>query len=514
MVLSPRADGPGVMPWMMRMSILPFIEQSAAKLRAWRSARDAAQFDSPIEATSLHRQATAGTLHLYRADLAPGVTLLDDVPVTIVLPEGMEPTEGLVLAQEGSQALIQIVDDLGADQASATIVPDTTAFVDAAAQRLADIAAKSSAFTLGPAERLTSLLEGDPAQAAQTMRAAGTSVLTTLWADNLAERRSRLATLMVELVRANKRVLLISPDHRMSDDMTASLAKSLKSGGLTYKTYLTRYEVTVERERLGIPLLELGFEAQMHQFFAKSRADKAALRRKYERFRELTPILAYKAQKQQELDEVRLLEWRLMTQLTEYRTKIAEIDQIVAQYEALPIWKRLAMQSVGKNVESLAEYRQIYDQQTVGLKKELDIAKARIDELAPEAAVPREMRPEYDELKEEVVRLGGTKKIRELLAAEEGTNRQAFVQNKRIVATTAGRVLTDPLFARVRFDVLVVDEAPHIPSAFVLGAAAITRERIVLSGDPRDFTLTGAWDLSREIALVRPERSNSAAVRR
>lgn len=496
------------------MSILTSIEQSAAKLKAWRHSPDAARFDVPIEALHFQRQATVGTLHLYRADLPPGATLLDDVPVTIVLPEGMEPTEGLVLAQEGSQALIQIVDDLGAQQASATIVPDSSAFVDAAARRLADILAKSAAYTLGPAERLTGLLEGDPAQAAQTMRAAGTSVLTTLWADNLAERRSRLATLLVELVRANKRVLLISPDHRMSDDMTASLAKSLKAAGLTYKTYLTRYEVAVERERLGIQLTELGFEAQMHQFFAKSRADKAALRRKYERFRELTPILAYKAQKQQELDEVRLLEWRLMTQLTECRTKIAEIDQIVAQYEALPIWKRLAMQSVGKNVESLAEYRQIYDQQTVGLKKELDIAKARIDELAPEAAVPRDMRPEYEELKEEVVRLGGTKKIRELLAAEEGTNRQAFVQNKRIVATTAGRVLSDPLFARVRFDVLVVDEAPQIPAAFVLGAAAITRERIVLSGDLRDFALTGAWDLNRELSLVRPDRASSAAVGR
>jgi hypothetical protein len=496
------------------MSILTCIEQSAATLRAWRNSPDATRFDAPIDATNLHRQATAGTLHLYRADLAPGAALLDDVPVTIVLPEGMEPTEGLVLAQEGSQALIQIVDDVGAQQASATIVPDTTAFVDAAAQRLSEIVAKSSAFTLGPAERLTGLLEGDPTQAAQTMRAAGTSVLTTVWADNLAERRSRLATLLVELVRSNKRVLLISPDHRMSDDMTASLAKSLKAAGLTYKTYLTRYEVAVERERQSIPLTELGFEAQMHQFFAKSRADKATLRRKYERFRELTPILAYKAQKQQELDEVRLLEWRLMTQLTECRTKIAEIDQIVAQYEALPIWKRLAMQSMGKNVESLGEYRRLYEQQTNGLKKELDIAKARIDELAPEAAVPREMRPEYDELKEEVVRLGGTKKIRELLAAEEGTNRQAFVQNKRIVATTAGRVLTDPLFARVRFDVLVVDEAPHIPAALVLGAAAITRERIVLSGDLRDFALDGAWDLSREVSLIRPDRSHGAAVGR
>ena len=90
------------------MSILNCIEQSAAKLRAWRHSPEAARFDAPVEATNLQRHTTAGTLHLYRADLAPGSILPDDVPVTIVLPEGMEPTEGLVLAQEGSQALIQI----------------------------------------------------------------------------------------------------------------------------------------------------------------------------------------------------------------------------------------------------------------------------------------------------------------------------------------------------------------------------------------------------------------------
>ena len=93
------------------------------------------------------------------------------------------------------------------------------------------------------------------------------------------------------------------------------------------------------------------------------------------------------------------------------------------------------------------------------LRKELEIAKARIDELVPEAAVPKDMRPEFEDLKEEIVRLGGTKKIRELLAAEEDTNRQAFIQNRRLVVTTAGRVLGDPLFSRVRFDVLIADNA-------------------------------------------------------
>jgi hypothetical protein len=66
----------------------------------------------------------------------------------------------------------------------------------------------------------------------------------------------------------------------------------------------------------------------------------------------------------------------------------------------------------------------------------------------------------------------------------EDMNRQAFIQNRRLVVTTASRVLSDPLFSRVRFDVLIADEAPWIAAAPLLGAAGLVHERIVISGDP------------------------------
>ena len=92
----------------------------------------------------------------------------------------------------------------------------------------------------------------------------------------------------------------------------------------------------------------------MHQFYAKSRSDKAVLRKKYERFRELTPLLAYKAQKQKDLDEVRLLEWRLLTQLSEFQAKIKEIETTLIEYEQLPIWKRLLDAGDGKECRVFA----------------------------------------------------------------------------------------------------------------------------------------------------------------
>jgi len=141
----------------------------------------------------------------------------------------------------------------------------------------------------------------------------------------------------------------------------------------------------------------------------------------------------------------------------------------------------------------LAEYRTIYEATIHGIMVELETAQQRIAELKPEAAIPKELRPEYQELKEDVVRLGGTKKIRELLAAEEGTNRQAFIQNKRLIITTAARVVSDPLFNKVRFDVMLVDEAPFIPAPYLLAAAALIREKIILSGDTHDIPSPDDW---------------------
>ena len=388
--------------------------------------------------------------------------------------------------------MVQTFDSLGKIVTSSTIVPDAEGFFETMMKRLSDIIHRSESYSLGPAERLLPWLTRDQSEGAPEGRTSS-AVLSTMWGDDLTARRAKIAATLAELVRTNKRVLLVCPDHRSADELSGMVARTLRAAGLTFKSLLSRYEMAVETEAAGMLLGDLGFEAQMHQFYAKSRAEKATLRKKYERFRELTPLLAYKAEKQRDLDEVKLLEWRLLTQVSDLQAKIKEIDTTLAEYQAIPIWRRLALQTVGKNVESLAEYRTIYNATIQGLMSELETAQQRIAELKPEAAIPKELRPEYQELKEDVTRLGGTKKIRELLAAEEGTNRQAFIQNKRIIVTTAVRIMSDPLFSKVRFDVMLADEAPFIPAPYLLAAAALIREKIVLSGNTQDIPSPDAW---------------------
>lgn len=482
------------------MTATELIELWAACLEVERARLTEIGHDAPVVASQGRLVQTTGGLHLYEFTVPTDVHLSVDLPVSVVPADETDTTEGIVLRQTGDSVLIQLVDALGHEVASVTLVPDQAGLVSMSASRLKEMLAKPDQYRLGPAERLASLLQMQEVEAAAF--STTTSVFATMWSDDRPSRRQKLGNLAMELVRANKRILLISPDHQGCDEMVGIVGRTMKAGGLNHKTWTTRYELPIASHAAGIELHELGFEAQMHQFYAKSQGDKASLKYKYDRFRELAPFLAQKEAKQKDLDEVRLLEWRLVTQLRDLQVRMADVRKTLEEFENLPLFQRLTMQAVGKNAESLKQYDALYQSQIDRLNEELDIAKDRIQQLVPEAAVPRGKRAEFEELKEYLAKLGGTKKVRELMAAEENPNRQAFIQNRRLVAATPTRVASDPVFSRVRFDVLMVDEAPQIAAPALLAAAGLARERIIVSGDPREIAAVGQWAMPQQTIRV------------
>jgi len=473
------------------MTATELIESWITRLEAERARLTETGQDAPLVAVQGRLVRTTGGLHLYEFVVPAAVQLSVDLPISVIPADEADATEGIILRQDGNSLSVQLVDAVGLNVPSVTLVPDQAGLVSTSVSRLKDLLAKPDLYHLGPTERLASLLQMPEVEAKAFPSAS--SVFTTVWSDDRSVCRQTLGNLAMELIRANKRILLISPDHQACDEMVGMVGRTMKAGGLNHKTWITRYELPIASQAGGVDLHELGFEAQMHQFYAKSQGDKASLKRKYDRFRELAPFLSQKEAKQKDLDEVRLLEWRLVTQLRDLQVKMADVQKTLKEFEHLPLFQRLTMQAVGKNAESLKQYCVLYQGQMDQLNKELDVAKSRIQQLAPEAAVPRGNRDEFEELKEHITKLGGTKKVRELLAAEEHPNRQAFIQNRRVVAATPTRVASDPLFSRVRFDVLMVDEAPRIAAPSLLAAAGLIRERIIVSGDPREIATIGQW---------------------
>ena len=355
-------------------------------------------------------------------------------------------------------------------------------------RRLEHIQQYPASYYFGAADRLMPWVapetpSGDPALRSTVV----TPVLTTAWDPNGPLRRIRLSTMLTELVKGNKRVLLVAPDNRMLDDLLLAAAKGLRGAGLQYRSFLCRYEPPGISREGGINLDELSFERQIAEFLGKSQADKAGLRRKLTRYLELNPLLRYKADKQKDLDEVRHLEWRLLSALGDVQAGIKRLQETLAMYDSLPIWHRLGMQVVGSNVATMQENCALYEAQKQDYLRELQIVQTRINELKPEAYVDPEIRPEYDELKNEIERLGGVEKVHEVLATEENMTRRPFLQTKRVIAATATLVVGNAVFESLRYDTLLVDEAPRIPLALLFVCACMTRERIILGGDPQEL---------------------------
>ena len=343
------------------MKLDDLLTHTAASLSGEREAAMSRGLDAPLDIPAATHLRTVGALHLYRCQCPPDRLVFPDVPMTLLPGNDMEPTEGYILGIYEGALIIQTFDHVGETLSHCTIIPDTSGLLEIGEKRLSDMANKPDTWILGPAERLVPWLASDTgARQPGSRDNIPSSIVTTFWGHDCPTRWTKLTAFIVEQVKKNKRILLVAPDHPTIDALTGTVARSLKMAALPYKSLLCRYEIPVLQETAGISLPELGFEAQMYQFFAKANSNKVALRKKYDRFRELTPILAYKREKQKDLNEVKLLEWRLLTQLSEWQGKVKHIDKIVADYEAIPIWKRIGLQVAGKNIETLAEYRVIY----------------------------------------------------------------------------------------------------------------------------------------------------------
>lgn len=197
---------------------------------------------------------TIGTLHLYEFFLPPEVRISADLAASLLLGEETEPTEGLVLFQEGERLVLQVFDAIGEVVPHATLVPDSSGLALTISRRLAEMSKAGTSYTLGPAERLLPIIEaGQSGDRATLAAVTPTSVLTPLWQEDEAARRQKVATLVVELIRANKRILLVTPDHQSADLITLVVARVMKAAGLTFKSWLSRYEVATSKETGGIP---------------------------------------------------------------------------------------------------------------------------------------------------------------------------------------------------------------------------------------------------------------------
>ena len=222
------------------MKLLDLLQHYSRQLATEKEEAIAKGLDNPIESPQTQKIGNAGSLNIYTLALPFRMNFLEDIPLTIVPPGNLEPTEGHSLRHLGNDILIQTVDSLGQSVEENTIVPDTSGFFFTASKRLQEMATKPESYALGPAERLAPWLDPEQAGGDESARTgASAAVLSTLWSNDRTGRWSRLGPVVVDLMRKGKRVLLIAPNHQMVSELLGFFAKTLRDAPLPYKSLLS-----------------------------------------------------------------------------------------------------------------------------------------------------------------------------------------------------------------------------------------------------------------------------------
>ncbi len=133
------------------MTSTELIELWITRLEAERVRLTETGHDAPVVASQGRLVQTTGGLHLYEFIVPVDVQLSVDLPVSVIPVDETDATEGIVLRQTGNSFLVQLVDALGREVPSATLVPDQAGLVSTLVSRLKDMLAKPDLYHLGPA---------------------------------------------------------------------------------------------------------------------------------------------------------------------------------------------------------------------------------------------------------------------------------------------------------------------------------------------------------------------------
>src|SRR6476661_8505870 len=131
------------------MTATELIELWISRLEATQVRLTETGQDALVVASRGHLVKTVGELHLYEFILPADVQLSIDLPVSVIPFDETDATEGIVLRQTGDSLLVQLVDALGREVPSVTIVPDQAGLVSMSASRLRDMLAKPNLYHLG-----------------------------------------------------------------------------------------------------------------------------------------------------------------------------------------------------------------------------------------------------------------------------------------------------------------------------------------------------------------------------
>jgi len=132
---------------------------------------------------------------------------------------------------------------------------------------------------------------------------------------------------------------------------------------------------------------------------------------------------------------------------------------------------------VQKRTEQYAYFRQVIDEYRV-------LSERADKQIRDGYSVEDTIRERMGQLWERLESWGGLESVEDRIEEPYVPNELVLLRSKKLICTTLARVCTSDLFATLRFDMVVIDEASMASLPYIMALASKTDTSLVVAGDP------------------------------
>jgi len=303
-----------------------------------------------------------------------------------------------------------------------------------------------------------------------------------VWGPILSGKTHLLAHVASNYIKAGKTILFVATMNERVDDV---LLRSIEIGNKL------GVEMTAASCCLGLPAVE-NFEKLGPISFDQKLANLKEEKKKS--FQERVSLLdtfwhVRIKQMLHEDDIARITEVRgriseKRKQLEKTNAETAPLKEIINRIENASLMDRLK-KGFGKEDLGLAQ-RKLLEKQAVARQIQSLLTSLTQESVRREASSPMagEEIQKYNIAMKRIDELGGIPKVEEAVRQYTAVNEKAELDSKHFVGTTLTSALTDARMIGRTFDLVMVDDAESIPIPFIAALALLSKEKMVVCGDP------------------------------
>ncbi len=306
--------------------------------------------------------------------------------------------------------------------------------------------------------------------------------VTLLWGPIRSGKTRVLSAVATHYVKAGKNVLFVAGANERVDDV---LVESVERGGAG-KSEAAQYTA-----RVGLPaphrvrdVSGISLDHQVYDLRRRKQEELGQQFRLYEQVRSMRVKYAVHDEYFSRLSQLRGIVDGNKRQVDRLTGEINALKETITRIEHASVVNRLR-KGFGKE-DMMAAQKQLKEKMA-GLKRaqaKQTALSGSLIKLEAESPVDTDEWTEYQRIVKQIDEREGLEAFERSVADQTVGAEEALLKTKKFIGTTVVGALTHPHLKKWKADLVIIDDAEHIPVPLIAALAHKAQERLVIAGDP------------------------------